>query len=167
MKKIIPIALLLLIFGCTSKKRSPLFNEIIKSEKGHFRGIELGAKIDAVRLLENPDFLLDDMPQYLHYDYEISMGNSYTVTYDFTEEVLYEIEIAVYFDVVDDAKKLTQEYIDYFDDKFGENKTDEDGFITWKTTSNFDKHNVEIAIKEDSEKCGYGCLTIIIRDMDF
>ncbi len=167
MNKIIPVALFLLIFGCTSKKKSSLFNEIIKSEKGHFRGVELGAKIDAVRLLESPDFLLDDMPQYLHYDYEISMGNSYTVTYDFTEEILYEIEVAAYFDVVDDAKKLMQEYVDYFNGKLGNNKKEEDGFITWKTTSNLNKHKVEVAIKEDSEKCGYGCLTIIVRDIDF
>lgn len=167
MNKFISIALLLLIFGCTSKKKSPLFNEIIKSEKGHFRGVELGAKIEDVRLAENPDFLLDNMPQYLHYDYEISMGNSYTVTYDFMEEILYEIEVAVYFDLDDDAKKLMQEYVDYFNQKHGNNKREEDGFLTWKTTSNLNKHKAEIALKEDSEKCGYGCLTIIVRDMDF
>lgn len=167
MKKIIPLLLLLLIIGCTSKKRTPLFQEIIKTEEGHFRGIELGTGLEIVKNIENQAFLLDDMPQYLHYDVEINMGNSYTVTYDFTEEQLYEIEVAAYFDLVDDAKKLSQEFTAFFSDKYGKGNPEDDGFMVWKTTSTINNHNVEIALKEDSEKCGYGCFTILVRDADF
>lgn len=167
MKKILPVLLILSITGCSSKKKSNLFNEIIKAEKGHFRGVELGATIESVKTTENQEFLLDDMPQYLHYDYNINMGNSYTVTYDFTEEKLYEIEVAAYFDLATDAKKLSTEFVAYFNDKYGSGKTEEDGFVVWKTTSSINKHQVEIAFKEDSEKCGYGCFSIIVRDADF
>ena len=32
-----------------------------------------------------------------HYDYEMSMGNTYTVSYDFSEVIeLYEIEVAIF-----------------------------------------------------------------------
>ena len=78
---------LAMLTACGTKK-SDFFKTINQSEKNHIRGVEIGMDIKEVKKMENNEFLLDDMPQYLHYDYEINMGNSYTVTYDFFENEL-------------------------------------------------------------------------------
>ena len=66
---------LAVISACTTK-RSDFFKAINKTEKEHIRGVEIGADLKTVKAVEDNAFLIDDQPQYLHYDYDISMGNS-------------------------------------------------------------------------------------------
>lgn len=156
---------LAVVTSCGTKK-SDFFKVINKVEKGQIRGVEIGTDLKTIKAVEDNTFLIDDQPQYLHYDYDISMGNSYTVTYDFYENELYEIEIAVYFDLVEDAKKVAQEFIEHYNDKYGKNKLEQDGFTTWKTTSSITNRPVEVALKEDSERNGYGYFVIKIYDYE-
>src|SRR5690606_33224496 len=92
------ILFLFLLLGCKENK-STYFDAILKSEEGIFRGIEIGNSIEEVKTLENQEFLVDNMSEYLYYDYKLDMGNSYTISYDFSENSLYEIQVSIYFDV--------------------------------------------------------------------
>jgi len=94
------------------------------------------------------------------------MGNSYTVTYDFSEEnELYEVEIAIYLDVVEDATVLFQDFTKYFNNEYKNGVIDDDGYSTWNTKSTLSGSKVSVSIKNDSES--YGFITIIVRDLDF
>lgn len=142
------------------------YNDILKTDKGNIRGVEIGTSIEDVKAIEDAAFLKNEMPDYLYYEYEINMGNSYTATYDFSEEnKLYEIEIAAYFDVIEDADKLFVDFSNHFNKKYGKGKIEDDGYIIWTTTNSINGNRVEIAMINDSDS--YGFLSIIIRDLDY
>ena len=169
MKKVFPKIILLLsicfLFACENNN-SPYFDEILKSEKGHFRGVEIGNSITQTKALESPEFLIDEMEDYLHYDYEISMGNTYTVTYDFSgENELYEIETAIFLDVIEDADLLFENFANHFNRKYGVGKTEADGFLSWSTKSSVSNSDISISIINDSQS--YGFITIFVRDLSY
>lgn len=153
------------LFACNNNK-SPFYDDILKSKEGHFRGAQIGATIEQTKPLENKDFLIDEMPDYLHYDYEISMGNTYTVTYDFSSDnELYEIEVAIFLDVIEDADLLYKNFSDHFNRKYSVGKKEADGYMSWSTTSSISKSNTAISMINDSRS--YGFITIFIRDLDY
>ena len=67
--------------------------------------------------------------------------------------------------MAEDAKKVAQEFTEYYNDNYGKNKLEQDGFTTWRTTSSITKKPVEVALKEDSEKHGYGYFVIKVYDL--
>ena len=165
LKNTLLLFIVCLLFSC-GKNKSPFYDEILRSEQGHFRGIEIDANIETVNNLENKQFLRDKMTDYLHYDYEISMGNTYTATYDFSEDnELYEIEIAVFLDVIEDAEMLFNNFSNHFNRKYSVGKTEDDGYITWHTHSSNSNNRVAISMINDSESYGY--VTILIRNLDY
>jgi hypothetical protein len=154
-----------LLLACGQNK-SPFYDEILKSETGQFRGAEIGTSIQLIKDIENGQFLKDQMSNYLHYDYEINMGNSYTVTYDFSEKnELYEIEVAVFLDVIEDAEFLFNNFSDHFNRKYNIGRKEEDGYMTWNTNSSISNSRVAVSMINDSEEYGY--LTIFVRDLDY
>ena len=159
--------IIIVCFLCAcDKNTSPFYNEILKSETGQLRGIEISTTIEDVKKVEAEQFLRDKMLDYLHYDYEISMGNTYTVTYDFSEDnELYEIEVAVFLDVVKDASLLFDNFSNHFNKKHGVGRNEADGYMTWHTNSSISSNRVAISIINDSESYGY--ITILIRDLDY
>ena len=169
MKPIVNKAFLILsicfLFSCESYK-SPYFDELIKSKEDNLRGVEIGMHVEKVISIEDVKFLKDETPEYLNYDYPINMGNSYTVTYDFSENnELYEIEIAIYLDLVEDADVLFKDFTTYFNKKYKNEKKEEDGYSTWKTNSTLTNHPVAVSIINDSEE--YGFITILVRDLAY
>lgn len=163
--KISILLFICVLYSCDQHK-NPYFETIFKTGKGHLRGVEIGSSLKKVKSMEDPKFLKDEMPDYLHYDYTLDMGNSYTVTYDFSQEdQLYGIELAVFFDVIEDANTLFEDFSDHFNKKYGKGKKEEDGYTIWKTKSNQLAGNVEIAMINDSQTYGY--ISIIIRDLDY
>ncbi len=163
--KVLSIICISFLFSCTNNK-SPFYEEILKSENGQLRGASIGDKFEDTKPLENDQFLKESMSDYLHYDYEISMGNSYTVTYDFSaDNELYEIEMAVFLDVIEDADVLFENFSDHFNRKYGVGRTEEDGYITWHTNSSASSNRISISMINDSDSYGY--ITILIRDLDY
>ena len=157
------IAILLLLVGCGGDNNEH-FQTLYKSDSGHLRGASIGQGIDEIRALEDKAYLRDEMNDYLHYDYELNMGNSYTVTYDFSrDDRLYEIEVAVFFDAIEDAGTLFQDYEFSFNRKFGKGQLADDGFTIWNLENS--EQNIEIAMINDSE--AYGFLSIIVRDLNY
>lgn len=160
------IFLIGLLLGSCKQEESPYFKTILISENGHFRGISIGDNIDKVKTNENKIFLVDKMRGYLHYDYEIDMGNSYTVSYDFSKtNLLYEIETTVYLDDITDAPILFNTFHNHFSQKYGKGKVEEDNYTTWKTISKKTQNNIEIAMLNES--ISYGIISIKIRNLDY
>lgn len=163
--KISTLLFVVFVFSCKNHK-SPYYDEILKSEEGHFRGAQIGSAINYIKQLENDAFLIDEMYDYLHYDYEINMGNTYTVTYDFSEKnEIYEIEVAIFLDVVEEAKPLFKNFMAYFNRKYGVGVEESDGYMTWSSTSTLTSSDVEISMINDSRE--YGFITIFIRDLSY
>jgi len=161
-KNILPLIIIVFLFSCGGSNNEH-YETIRKSEYG-FRGVGIGDGIDHVKHLENEEFLKSEKNDYLHYDYPINMGNSYTVAYDFTEKnKLYEIELTVFFDAIEDAQTLFLDFEKQFNQKYGEGNKEEDGFTVWNSRS--ETANIEVAMINDSQEYGY--LSIIIRDLDY
>ena len=146
------------LFSCETKK-TPYFNPILKSDTGAIRGVFLGNTFEEVKQLENDSFLIDQMNDYLYYDYEINMGNNYTVSYDFTPKgKLYEIEITTYLDEKKDAILLFKDFDNYFTKKYGNSTKIENGFTIWKNEN--DMKIKEFSMLNKSET--YGIIVIKI-----
>lgn len=165
MKKILFLIIVLvsILTSCDDNK-SEFYPIIQSNQEGHLRGVSIGMLIDSVKTKENSKYLKSSQQDYLHYDYSINMGNSYTVAYDFTEESkLYEIELTVFFDAIEDAQTLFLDFEKQFNQKYGEGNKEEDGFTVWNSRS--ETANIEVAMINDSQEYGY--LSIIIRDLDY
>ena len=166
MKKLINILVLVIVgflFSCGTSNNEH-FETIRKSDEGQLRGVSIGMTIEAIKSKEDLRFLKSEKPDYLHYDYSISMGNSYTVAYDFSEEdKLYEIELTVFFDAIEDAQTLFLDFEEEFNQKYGKGEKADDGFSIWKSRT--EALNVEVAMINDSQ--AYGYLSIIVRDLDY
>jgi len=158
------ISVFLILFSCT-EGNSTYFDSILKSEEGVFRGIEIGNTIEEVKSIENREFLIDNMSEYLYYDYKMDMGNSYTISYDFSENSLYEVQVSIYFDVIDDANKIFDEFTAHFTKKYGTCKIAADGYTSWRTKSRLTGNGVEIAMINDSQEYGY--ISILISDLNY
>ena len=151
------------LFSCGGSNNEH-YEIINKSEEGQLRGVSIGMTIEAVKAKEGLRFLKSEKSDYLHYDYPVSMGNSYTVAYDFSEEdKLYEIELTVFFDAIEDAQTLFLDFEEKFNQKYGKGEKADDGFNIWEMRS--DALSVEFAMINDSQ--AYGYLSIIVRDLDY
>ena len=164
LKYLLVLSVIVLFSACT-KEKTPYFEAILKSEKGLFRGVEMSTTMEEVKSLEDEAFLVDDMGDYLYYDFIVDTVNSFTVSYDFYENLLYEIEMAAFFKSVDDAKDLFNNFEDYFDHKYGKGKLAEDGYTSWMTKSVKTGNKIEIAMIDESNN--YGAVTILISDLDY
>ena len=152
----------ILFLACTPKKNQ-YFDTLLKSDSGLFRGIEIGCSIPDVKQTENIEFLVDDMPDYLYYDYKLDMGNSYTISYDFSENKLYEIELAAYFDQIEDANQIFRDFSNHFNKIHGKGKIEVDGYTSWRTKSEATGSKIEIAMVNDSQEYGY--ISILISNL--
>lgn len=166
LNKLSIVAILLVLVVTSCKKANSLhFDAIVKSEQGTFRGVEIGSVIEDVQKLENKEFLVDNMPEYLYYDYNLDMGNSYTISYDFSKNSLYEIELSAYFDKIEEANNLFAELTKHFTDSYGAGKIAADGYTSWRTKSQKTGNGVEIAMINDSQEYGY--ISILISDLNY
>lgn len=156
---------LIFLFSCANKPQSTYFDTIVKSEEGIFRGIEIGNSVEQIKTAENKEFLVDNMSDYLYYDYKLDMGNSYTISYDFSEDKLYEIQLSSYFDAIEDAEKLFADFNNHFTKKYGTGKIENDGYTSWRTKSKNTGNTVEIVMINDSQEYGY--ISLIISDLNY
>lgn len=162
-KNIVLLIAVLSLFSCGGSNNEH-FEIIRKSTKGQLREVSIGMTSQQVQSKENPAYLKNKKSDYLHYDYPISMGNSYTVAYDFSEDdKLYEVELTVFFDAIEDAQTLFLDFEEQFNQKYGKSKMADDGFSIWNINS--EHQRVEIAMINDSQ--AYGYLSIILRDLDY
>jgi hypothetical protein len=140
--KIIFIAVILFLaafyFSCNKekdplKKYGPVVHRVIQSDNGAFRGFNFGDKIDTVSSKESSPPTESDKA-YLYYEYRIDTTGSYTISYDFDENGLVEIQSDVFINNASQMDTVFNSFKRYFDDHFGKNETDM-GYNVWTVKS--------------------------------
>jgi len=145
-----------------NRQQDLYFNTILKSTTSNLRDVKIGSSPSEVKTKEDSSYLLDDMEDYLHYDYKLDTSNSYTVSYDFSENMLYEVEISIYLNEIKDAKILFNSFVEFFNQSHGKHILSEDKYFTWTSSSGSPK---EYLLKEESLQ--YGFVSIKVRDLNF
>lgn len=158
---------LLLLYGCGSEsdigRYGETFEKITLSDKGHFRNVEIGDKMEKVKAAEKAR-ITDESDNYLYYDITLDTTDYLTLAYYFDKDGLYEINADVFFESQEEALTLFSQFKEYFNEKYGESRTQE-GYIIWKTKNNSSK-NIEISLFNDISREGSGYLSINITDFD-
>lgn len=154
-KFLFPVLLLsiLLASACTQPKSKlsaygPVFESVMRSDIGAFRGFGLGDKMDSVMKKEAGEPLeVDD--NYLYYEYKTPDSSAtYSITYDFDEQGLSEIQSDIFIKNPDNTDTVLASFKKFFDDHYG---ADEDhmGFAVWSVRS--EKYgNVRINLSDES-----------------
>ncbi len=114
-------------------KYGPVFENVMRSEMGIFRGFSLGNKIDSVQLKE-PLKPIEADTDYLYYEIKPDSSYSYNITYNFDETGLDEIQSDIYINNVTVADDVFSKFKMYFDEHFGESQNHQ-GYTVWTVKS--------------------------------
>lgn len=153
------------IASCGGGGGTSVFDSIIKSKIGHFRGVEIGAALDEVKKSES-DKPQDEEDDYLYYDIALNGEDSYAISYSFDEKGLYEIQVDVFLEKPQAATDLFSEFRTYFGEKYGSVKEEDDGYASWLITSDISEE-IEISLIDESEGYDYGKISITFYDLDY
>lgn len=120
---------------------------VMRNEYGTFRGFNLGEKIDSVVANESGNSIEAD-EGYLYYEFKLNDSNSYSVSYNFDDEGLNEIQSDIFIKSQGDTEKVFSAFKSYFDDHFGKSETHQ-GYTVWTVKS--DKYgDVRINLSDES-----------------
>jgi hypothetical protein len=161
------ISSICLCFICSCQQtESPFYEEVLKSEKGQFRGVSIGETLATIKSVEKDSFITEKTSEQLRYTYEMNPENYYTLSYNFSsDDELYAIELAVFLEEVADADLLFKKLSTHFNRKYSLGKTKDEGYITWQSNSSRSGNRSAISMLNDSESYGY--LTVLIMDLDY
>ncbi len=130
--------LIFILHSCTppapkASKYGPVFDSVMRSENGLFRGLNLGDKLDSVQLKETVKPIEADSG-YLYYEMKLDTTGSFNITYNFDETGLNEIQSDIYINNAAAADEAFSKFKSYFDDHFGESQNHQ-GYTVWTVTS--------------------------------
>jgi len=111
-----------------------VFENVIRSDKGLFRGSNLGDSVTAI-LAKEPGKPREEEKNYLYYEYKIDSAATFNVRYTFDERGLNEIESDIF--IANDtnlAEETFNKFKKYLDDHYGESET-ERGYNVWSVKS--------------------------------
>jgi|GEM_PF-6396549 len=163
------VLLLLIIYACGSdtsdlSRHGELFEEVVKTDKGLLRGIELGMSVEQVKEKEAVPPSEEDS-NYIYYD--LYLGNdttsSLTLAYTFDTAGLATMEAEVYFSSDEHKVQLMDAFEKYLSEKYGDGAK-EKGYITWKGRSG--AKNIAISLGDESESAGTHLLSLSIYPLD-
>ncbi len=153
------ISSLLLIAGlssCTAPKAKsslaeygPVFETIMITDMGAFRGFSLGDKLDSIQAKEKAKLIeADDL--YLYYQSKIDdTTGTYNISYTFDEMGLNEIQSDIFLTNADQADGVFNTFKTYFDEHYGSSESHM-GFNVWTVRS--DKYGViRINLSDESD----------------
>ena len=133
MKKLLSIALILLLtstFSCSEKKS---YYEQLNSDKAFSsRVLDLNKSFDAIKKKEKGKLIKEDL-NLLEFIYNIGESETYMVSYLFDEKGCYEIGVDGYFELESDTKSIvTGIQTEMNTSKYGKG-TDDNGLNRWKS----------------------------------
>jgi len=111
-----------------------VFENVVRSDDGLFRGFNLGDSISAV-VAKEPGKPIEEEKNYLYYEYKLDSTATFNVRYTFDERGLNEIESDIF--IVNDtnlAEGTFNKFKKYLDEHYGESKT-ERGYNVWSVKS--------------------------------
>ena len=134
--------LMLMFFAVSSCKQDTasvakygyVFEHVVRSDDGLFRGFNLGDSISTV-VEKEPGTPIEEEKNYLYYEYKIDSAATFNVRYTFDERGLNEIESDIF--VVNDtnlAEETFNKFKKYLDEHYDESKT-ERGYNVWSVKS--------------------------------
>lgn len=130
------------------EKYGPVFTDVMVSDTGAFRGLNLGINIDSVKKMESAQPSEIDS-NYLYYEYALhNSAGSFDITYDFNETGLNEIHSDVFLTNSDQTDSVFSNFKAFFTDHYGQGESHM-GFAVWMVKS--DKYgNVRINLSDES-----------------
>ena len=151
---------------CSCDQSKPLsdygkkFTEIIKTQDGIFRGIELGKNKKEVQEKEKPAKPKDEDDGYLYYEFPGDTGELYTVEYNFDERGLNEVRLDAYFIIPADARSLYENFKSYYKEKYGD--TEEFyGFAAWAFKTK-DGKKIQLELTDESAEYRQGKFSLVL-----
>ena len=130
--------LILIIVSCNQPKSKlaaygPVFESVMLTENGVFRGLRLGDKMDSVRLHEVAKPIETDSG-YLYYEMKLDTSGTFNITYNFDDNKLDEIQSDIYMNNTATADEVFTKFKTYFDNHYGESQTQQ-GYTVWTVKS--------------------------------
>ncbi len=107
----------------------PLLDEIVKTKKGVFRGINLNSNPDSVKKAE-PSAPIETTKGHLYFEYKADSLTNYSIDYTFNNDSLEEINLQINSDDLELASYLFCDLKDYYAGKLP-NPTEDKGQIVY------------------------------------
>ena len=159
-----PVIFLFLV-GCHSSSDS-VFEKILISESGDFRGVSIRSFAEEVKQIEsippkNPE------SDYLFYEFPLD-GNEefYTVGYSFNEKGLYEILLDVNLAQTQDALQLFKDLKENFELRYGNPKQEDETTVVW-TIKSKKSEEVEVTLSDESASYNSGKISVSFYDLAY
>ncbi|WP_317898991.1 hypothetical protein [Aurantibacillus circumpalustris] len=106
-----------------------LLDEILRSQDGVFRGINLNADPDLVKKNESVP-PIEDAEEHIYYEFKADSQTNYSIDYTFAEDSLEEISVQINTDDLDLSSYLFCDLKDYYANKLP-NPTEDKGQIVY------------------------------------
>ena len=135
---LISVLLIMIVFSCSppaSKmaKYGPVFENVMLTETGVFRGLSLGASFDSVQLKEQVKPIETDSG-YLYYEMKLDTTGSFNIIYNFDDNELNEIQSDILINNAANTEEVFAKFKMYFDEHYGESQNHQ-GFTVWTVKS--------------------------------
>ena len=129
------LVIITILFSCNGdspkEKDNIYFSQIIKTNKGIIRGVNLNDKKKQIKKKERKRAIITETNAILEYEYLLKEKGTYVVTYQFDQQGCYEIDVDIYLasaDFINEAQKTLDAF---FRDKYGI-PTQGDSLLIWK-----------------------------------
>lgn len=133
MKKLLPIAIIILLFSTQSCTEDKTFYTQFKGHKAFSsRVLDLNKSFDLINKEEKGKLTKEDL-HLLEFVYNIGTSDTYTVSYLFDEKGCYEIGIDGFFELESNAKDIVTGIRTEMDASIYSKGTDDNGLNRWKT----------------------------------
>jgi hypothetical protein len=106
-----------------------LLDEIIRSKKGIFRGLELNTKSDSIKLVEN-SAPIESSNSRLYFEYKADSLTDYSIEYSLSNDSLEEISVQINTDDLELSSYLFCDLKDYYANKLP-NPTEDKGYVVY------------------------------------
>jgi hypothetical protein len=107
----------------------PLLDTIIKTKDGVFRGLNLNARADTIKLVEGiaP---VESSPEHLYYEYTVDSLTNYSIDYTLANDSLEEISLQINSNDLELTSYLFCDFKDYYANKLP-NPTEDKGYVVY------------------------------------
>lgn len=158
----------LLIASCSSfsnsKEESDVLKSILGKEENLLRGIDLGYTPQQVKKLEKTG-LTEDSGDYLFYEFYLDSSQthptSYTVSYSFENDLLYEMRVDIYLANAEEAQKIAENLKQHFTKRF--QAPIEKSMLVWSIQKDQSSSKSLIELEDESIDYPYGKLSLTIH----
>jgi hypothetical protein len=152
-KSIFLFMLLLASCGGKLQKHGELFSELMITEKGLFRGVQLGEERSKI-IASEQEAPVEEGDEFLKYSGKLGESGIWNIRYGFEENLLYDILIDAEFADTSEGLQLLRGFRSYFNDRYGL-YIKEGGYLVWKGNPDDNADSV-IEMIDESELVDFG-----------